>query len=168
MGNVLGFTQFDRELMIKYSMPASQVLKKDYWMTLESFSYDIGFKGSNRKVIVPKGFLTDGASVPRPFWSMIPPWGQYGQAVAIHDLLCETLTIFVDGKPVAITRKEADHILKEALGVLGVESLKLNTIYGGVSAYRKLFNVSKPSIQKGKNEIEAILRAEMEKGHSVV
>jgi hypothetical protein len=27
---------------------------------------------------VPAGYLTDGDSVPRVFWSLIPPWGAYG------------------------------------------------------------------------------------------
>jgi hypothetical protein len=42
---------------------------------------------------VPAGMVTDGASVPRVFWAMFPPWtGNYRKAAVIHDHFCATKT----------------------------------------------------------------------------
>ena len=44
---------------------------------------------SSRGVVtVPAGFDTDGASVPRVFWSVLDPFGPYFKAAVIHD--CST------------------------------------------------------------------------------
>lgn len=42
--------------------------------------------------IAPKGAIVDGASIPKPFWSLIggPFEGQYRNASVIHDYYCET------------------------------------------------------------------------------
>ena len=42
------------------------------------------------KFIAPKGFETDLASVPRPFWFFVNPTGpQVARCAVIHDLLCK-------------------------------------------------------------------------------
>lgn len=38
-------------------------------------------------VVVPAGFVTDGASVPRPLWPLFPPTGRYFAAAVVHDWL---------------------------------------------------------------------------------
>lgn len=44
--------------------------------------------GSNLpSVRVPKGFVTDLASVPQIFWSKYPPTGRYAYAAVVHDYL---------------------------------------------------------------------------------
>jgi len=35
--------------------------------------------------ILPPGFQTDGASIPRPFWAIYPPWGIYRIPAIWHD-----------------------------------------------------------------------------------
>ena len=77
------------------------------------------------KVDVPKGFVTDFASIPRPFWSLFPPDGEYAYAAIIHDYL-----YWSQARP----RAEADEILKFAMKDLGVSALALATIYGAVWA----------------------------------
>ncbi len=39
---------------------------------------------------VPKGYVTDLASVPRLFWFVLPPFGRYSQAAVIHDYIYNT------------------------------------------------------------------------------
>jgi hypothetical protein len=40
---------------------------------------------------VPAGLKTDGASVPRIFWQLFPPFtGKYREAAVIHDYYCST------------------------------------------------------------------------------
>lgn len=40
-------------------------------------------------VKVPAGFIFDGASTPRLFWSIIPPYKDVKIAACVHDHLCE-------------------------------------------------------------------------------
>jgi len=41
-------------------------------------------------VKVPKGFITDGATIPRAFWWFVPPFKpKFLPAIIIHDYLCD-------------------------------------------------------------------------------
>lgn len=93
--------------------------------------------------------------MPRLFWNMIPPWGAYGQAAVVHDLLCEYLTVVRNGKPVKITRAECDNVLNQAMQNLGVPTAQRLMIYGAVCAYRVTFNITEPSATLLKRRLEA-------------
>ena len=56
---------------------------------LEKFGY---MDRGGRKWEAPKGIIVNGASIPKPFWSVIGgPWsGAYKRASVIHDHFCET------------------------------------------------------------------------------
>lgn len=148
------FTEFSAPLRIQYDKDASAILGHDHWRVTESFRYFIGGKDTQQWVTIPAGYLTDGATVPRIFWSLIPPWGAYGQAVVVHDLLCEYLSIVDHGKPKAITRQRADEIFSEAMAVLGVPASTRLMISEGVSLYRSVSGVSKPSTRPEKRLLE--------------
>lgn len=155
MADIVGFTKFDAELMMAYDAKASKRLGKDYWRVLKGFRYYLGTKGSNRWVYVPAGYLTDGASVPQIFWSLIPRWGLYGQAAVVHDYLCEYLSITENGVPKSITRAEADAVLSEAMHVLEVPEFKAHAISAAVDFYRVIARVTKPSNDQAKRQLEA-------------
>lgn len=148
------FTDFSAPLRIQYDKDASAVLGHDHWRVTESFRYFIGGEKTKQWVTVPAGYLTDGASVPRIFWSMIPPWGAYGQAAVVHDLLCEYLSIVDHGKPKAITRQRCDEIFGEAMAVLGVPSATRLMISEGVALYRNASGVNRPSTKPEKRLLE--------------
>lgn len=74
-------------------------------------------------VTVPKGFVTDFASIPRVFWSVLPPDGKYAYAAVIHDYLYWTQER---------TREEADQILKMAMQDFKVGEVTINSIYTAV------------------------------------
>ncbi len=76
-------------------------------------------------VTAPKGFVTDMASIPRIFWSMLPPDGNYAYAAILHDYL-----YWFQGRP----REEADQILKLAMENLKVSGADVAAIYAGVRA----------------------------------
>lgn len=76
-------------------------------------------------LVVPAGFKTDLASIPRFFWRILPPFGKYDKAAVVHDFLYQVA-------PFDFTRKQADDVLFEACGVLGVSRAQCNTIYAGV------------------------------------
>lgn len=94
------------------------------WVLREDFEYHVGTENSGDCVIASKGFVTDFTSVPRVFWWIIPRWGKYGNAAVIHDWL-----YWEQG---ARDRQEADSILFEAMGVLGVSEWKKQIIYHAV------------------------------------
>lgn len=115
---------FSAPLQTQYDITASNILDKNFWRVTSAFKCYLGLLNDKYKdmwVYVPAGYLTDGATVPRVFWDLLPPWGAYGQAAVIHDILCEYLTIFHDdGTPVSITREHADTVLGEAMAILNV------------------------------------------------
>ena len=91
---------------------------------LHSYTY-VTKKG--KIVTAPKGFLTDGASIPKFAWSIVgSPWtGKYVGAAVIHDYLCR------EGDD----RKEADLIFFEAMDELGVAGWKRRLFYRAVRLY---------------------------------
>jgi len=92
-----------------------------HWEVTEEFRYYIRSENSGDFITVPKGFVTDGASIPRIFWSIVgPPWGDYGYAAIVHDFLYHTQPC---------SRKEADRIFLEAMQVLKVNKFKRWLMY---------------------------------------
>lgn len=142
------FTRFSAEEQLRFNKAASVLNGMDLWDTLPGFRYGIGSKDSNEYVDVESGFLTDGATIPRFLWWLLPPIGEYSQACTLHDKLCSTymITRIVNGiiTQVPVTRKEIDAILDEALGVLEVTPWKHKTIMLGVNVYRLVKNPTKP------------------------
>lgn len=60
-------------------------------MTLtEKFAY---IDASKKRWDAPKGAVVNGASIPKPFWSIIggPFEGQYHNASVVHDVYCENM-----------------------------------------------------------------------------
>jgi hypothetical protein len=76
-----------------------------------------------KPVTVPPGFVTDFASIPRIFWSVLRPDGEYAYAAVVHDYLYWTQTR---------SREEADDILKMAMEDFEVGTATIKTIYGAV------------------------------------
>lgn len=150
------FTSFDAECFTFYDREASELLGNDYWRVLTGFRYYLN-DGSGDYVQVDQGYLTDGATVPRMFWASVPPWGRYGQAAVVHDILCETLTVYrKDGTPYSITRKRADEILNEAMTVLKVPDYTRNKIYTAVCLYRVVSGTDKPVYNEHKRRLESV------------
>ena len=95
---------------------------KDKFIVVNEYEYD--------KWVVPDGYITDGASVPRVFWSVFPPnRPEYLSAAVLHDYLTDLAQI---GQ---ITFKEADNVFKEALCELGVSKYKIALLYLSVRLY---------------------------------
>ena len=96
------------------------------WKLVFQFGYDVGYKGSDDRISVPVGFVTDFASTPPPIWWLIPPWGKYGKAAVVHDYLYMVKTR---------TRKQADVIFREAMVVLGVPEWQVVVMYYSVRLF---------------------------------
>jgi hypothetical protein len=142
------FTRFSAVEQLQYDKPASTYYGKDIWDTIPGFRYYIGVEGSDKYVDVETGFKTDGATIPRLLWWLLPPMGEYSQACTLHDKLCQTykITQVINGVPtdVAVDRKEIDRILKESMEVLEVTRWKRMVIMTGVNLYRIATNPTTP------------------------
>lgn len=92
---------------------------EDQFILLSPFAYQYGEK----VYTAPVGFKTDFASVPRIFWWLFPPTGEYKEAAVIHDYLYVTQPC---------TRAEADKVLLEAMKDLRVGTIKRRLIYSAV------------------------------------
>ena len=82
-------------------------------------------------VTVPTGFVTDLASIPRVFWSLLRPDGDYVYAAIVHDFLYWTQTT---------SRAAADTVLKIGMRDFDVPLTAVTAIYqavhlGGQSAW---------------------------------
>ena len=83
------------------------------------------FKTEYIEVTVKNGLLTDGASIPRLFWTIIgcPMTGKYVGSALIHDGLYASE---------AIPRKEADKLFIKMLADNGVGYIKRKLMYAAV------------------------------------
>ena len=93
------------------------------WIVTEPFLYST----SLHKIEVPKGFITDFASIPRVFWRILPPTGKYTMAAVIHDWLY--FSAYMDN------RKLCDNIFSMAMDSCGVPIWKREVLYRGVRLF---------------------------------
>jgi hypothetical protein len=157
--NMSTFTRFSADLSVNPDPHASKILGKPYYLVNPGFRYYIGYLGSDKYVDVPNYFLSDGASVPKAIWWLLPPWHpEYGQCAVLHDFLCETFefTQVVDGVPrqIKIDRAEVDRIFYEAMRVKAVTHWRRNLIQVGVDAYRITTRPKKPKVAQEKLMLE--------------
>ncbi len=78
-----------------------------YFTTKRLFWTD---KKTGIRIKVPSGFRTDLASVPRPMWSILPPFGKHSRAAIIHDYLYRT-----NGLAGKLTRAQCDRIFYQIM-----------------------------------------------------
>ena len=71
-----------------------------HWVLARNLRYTIADTG--KTIVVPKGFITDLASIPRSLWSILSPIDNYLTAAIVHDYL------YWDQR---CTQLEADNVL---------------------------------------------------------
>lgn len=91
---------------------------------IEPFVYRSDLLGTS--IVVPPGFDSDGASIPRTAMSITGYPGL--RAAVVHDWLVRT----------SLDRRLADAVFREALGVCGVESHIADTMHMAVAVYTQL------------------------------
>ena len=92
------------------------------WMVLAEFVY----VSPRVTVFIPKGFITDFGSIPRFLWRVLSPTELHiGKPAVVHDFLYR-----VPG--MAVTRKQADQELREAMTCVGAPAWKRQMVYRGV------------------------------------
>lgn len=76
--------------------------------------------------IIPKGFVADGATVPRLFWWLFPPVSSYFDATVLHDYLL---------KSNKVGRYKADLLFLEQMEYDGVSAPVRYTMFSVVLTY---------------------------------
>lgn len=104
-----------------------QRFKDPWYILLKPISWSPSpNQGSHRSVKVPRGFVSDFASIPREFWSLLRPDGEYAYAAVIHDWLYWVQVT---------SREEADAIFDNAMRDFHVDALSRVTITAAVRQF---------------------------------
>jgi len=101
--------------------------KSEHWVLVGECIYQSDLLGDDDKpvkVIVPSGFVTDLASIPRIFRFLIVKNGRHRAAAIVHDYLVRL--------ELAFSRRTADRIFLEAMKVSGVPKLRRWLMYKAV------------------------------------
>jgi hypothetical protein len=90
---------------------------------------DIEYVYNGKRITVLKGFITDGASIPKMLWAFVgsPYIGNYVEAAVIHDALYAYKRKF--------TRKEADAVFDQIMKESNVSDFKRFIIWAAVRLF---------------------------------
>ncbi|WP_323885478.1 DUF1353 domain-containing protein [Aeromonas caviae] len=117
---------------LQYKQPIGSCYAQPILMPLDDLNWQLHEEyyvlSEHMSFTIPKGFVTDLASVPRCIWNIYPPFGLYTGAAVAHDYLYRT-------KQMQVTRKEADALFKEQMHKAGVESSQAQLMYLAVRAF---------------------------------
>lgn len=137
---------------LRFDPVATSALGKEHWRVLADFTVHLS---EERQFTVPRGYLTDKGTVPLLLNGAIPRDGKFEQCYVAHDILCEYLTILLQGLPFAIFRSQADNCLVELLLTHGAERPFATTIGQALASYRMLYSIVQPSTTPEKRKLEA-------------
>lgn len=118
------------------SLIIEEVKAGKLWKIKEPVIYEVDYEDSGKIIKVPINFETDGASIPFPINIFIAVWGTYGRAAVVHDYLYMCLRKH-NPHIYAKTRKDADKIFLEAMGVLETNKILKYLMYYSVRIFGK-------------------------------
>lgn len=94
------------------------------WLLIEDLPYAI--RDTNKEITIPKGFVTDYASIPRAFCMLLPQQGRYSRSAIIHDYLYWKQEC---------SRKQSDRLMFVAMTESGVDSDTRDKIYKAIRLF---------------------------------
>ena len=110
-----------------FDTPLDVRLRNDgKFMVLSEFVYHVGGLGTSTFIRVPRGFVTDFASVPKFLHPILPKVGTHGKAAVLHDWLYHLV------RKGELRRVVADAMFLEAMQTLKVPIWKNRLLYYGV------------------------------------
>ncbi len=124
MGKFLTKLEYDRKVEIKSRFIPFFKKTIIQLVLTEPLVYQDSVGG---KYEVPKGFPSDGASIPSFTWMIVGhPFGSYLEAAVVHDYLC-----FED----KVVSKKRDWVFLDAMKTQGVEGWKRNVMFRAVRMF---------------------------------
>ena len=125
--------KFNNKIMAEFNPPRKWTLGRDLSYTSADLTVDeiaslkgVGVKvkrdtNKTETIVVPSGFVTDLASVPRAMWAFIAPF-DVARAAIIHDLLYKTIRQYrwkmkdkEDADLIAKAKKASDKVFYHAM-----------------------------------------------------
>jgi hypothetical protein len=111
----------------------------DYYYLAEDLEWR--FDDLDIVITAKKGFVTNLASVPRVFWSLMPVAARYSYPAIIHDYLYSSQSL---------SRAASDLLLREAMEETGVNNVKSFLVYKSVRLFgRSAWNESARAHARG-------------------
>jgi hypothetical protein len=101
-----------------------EFLDGNWSMLAADYRYEI----SGQSIVIPRGFVTDFASIPPKLQSVLRAHGRYSRAAIIHDFLYWAQPC---------SRRQADNIMRLVMRRSGVDALQLTTIFKAVDWFGK-------------------------------
>jgi hypothetical protein len=156
---IVPIRKFD-QYSVSFNQEFTKALGKQHWLTNENYVYYLGEKYSNEWVVVPRGYATDGATVPPAFQSILPVFGKHGSAVILHDWLCEYGFVWhrnlMSGEVTkrVLTREEIDNVFLEALAVIEMDPGTIHWVKLGFATHRALSRPKVPNMDHAKQLLE--------------
>ncbi|UAK32222.1 DUF1353 domain-containing protein [Nocardia asteroides] len=105
--------------------PIVEELDAGFWRVTEPLVY----RGATEEFVIPAGFRTDFASVPRALVWLIPRYGVYTRAAILHDYLLNSTAVSV---------ADADGVFRRSLHELGVSLPRRWMMWAAVRAVHRL------------------------------
>lgn len=123
---------------------------------IHSFSNEVHLEWINNRMLVvflndtiicnmpiPKGFITDGATIPKLFWNILSPFGRFFKSCALHDYICLMAKLknneapnLKEGINIATPyRKRADTLLSLSMKKQGIKLWRRLLIMANVRTY---------------------------------
>lgn len=121
------------------------------WQVVEDFTV----KTSYGIFTVPKGMITDLASVPRCLWCILPPFGNYTIASVLHDYLYGSKIV---------SFSVADKVFKEVMLKYNTPKIQANIMYlsvrffSGVIKKDFLYSIKKTNLKVVKKNVRRKLK----------
>lgn len=143
---------------------ASEAFGMDLFYTEKDMTYETKYGDMDVVIYIPRGFLTDGASIPKSLQSFFPVWDTYYQAAVFHDYLCEYMTVYVKDTltPIKLSREEVDLYFNEIMKKLNTNPVKRKLVFGAVKTYSHVKSIVYPSATQAKRDFENSIREEMD------
>lgn len=109
------------KLLLRYLNDGKAILLNDYVYSINGY-----------EITVFKGFITDGASIPKCFQCIYSPYGKYIKAAVIHDFLYSKFN------NTGINRTLADKIFKFIMKETKVNNSTINKFYRAVRVFGEM------------------------------
>ena len=134
------------EILNNINHPNNEPIAYRLYKLEDDYSIDIKINNDIYTIVTHKGFLYDGASVPRFAWTIsgLTPDGLLRAAALVHDvfyvhkgvldLKTKDVTVYKNGQlsTLTLTRKESDQLFKAILIKSHVTKFKANLAYHSV------------------------------------
>ena len=133
-------SDIDPQTTVRKPLPSDTIKEREEkrkkpYLNKKDVTFTVDYLGIIHIIFIPKGYLWNGANIPRCFWWLIGSMGEndFLNASMVHDILTERKYL------VEYDRQLSSIIFRELLIASGVSKIKAKIMYKSVDLYQKLF-----------------------------